>query len=55
MDLDIGDTFFESWASYYQTPKGYMTQSSMLFLLKEIVSPYDVHAALDIGQKNGHG
>lgn len=40
MDLDIGDTFFESWASYYQTPKGYMTQSSMLFWLKEIVSPY---------------
>ena len=40
LDLDINGTFFESWASYYCTPKGYMTQLSMLFWLKEIVSPY---------------
>lgn len=39
-DLDIDDTFLESWASYYQTKKGYMTQSSMLYWLKEIISPY---------------
>ena len=36
MDDDINNTFFERWGSYFYTPKGYMTQDSMVFWIKNI-------------------
>ena len=40
MDKDIDQTFFAQWGEILQNKKGYMTQESMLFWLKEIISPY---------------
>ena len=40
LDPDISDTFFERWAKYYHTQKGYMTQASMIFWIQNILEPY---------------
>ena len=39
-DEDIHNTFFFRWGSYFQTRKGYMTQQSMVYWVRNILAPY---------------
>lgn len=40
VDDDLNDTFFERWSDIYHTPKGYMTTSSMIYWIQNILWPY---------------
>lgn len=40
MDSDLAGTFFYRWGSYAYTQKGYMTQQSMVYWVKNNLAPY---------------
>ena len=40
IDADLVDTFFYRWGSYLSTQKGYMTQQSMEYWIRNILAPY---------------
>ena len=39
-DQDLEDTFYYRWGELFTTPKGYMTQDSILFWVENILAPH---------------